>query len=417
MEGFIISILGKLADWISSVFVYPTIEITQFSVESTGRRTQRVSFTALISNNTKKAFSVSEKVLKFFGGKKEFEKIDVTRYELVKKADAVDELNVLVPIDDIIMLQPGETRKVKIFGHEIEERKIDKVVFSCYTGRRTFEKRIKYAPKKSEKAECLNAEILEEEREEVRKEIKKGFEYLSKHIGAVTWISTVFVAVVAVALRFAWYVYQRGRLSFWKIDASSVSIVDGATLYNVVLLLALSIIVIIIMSIPALIFKSKMRVCIKIVLLLLLFIVFSVFVFCSVEMYPIVAGTGMSGVVAIVISMLILFTIFFAPSVVVAIVITPPKKHRLRDIKESVMELLVIALIWSLVMTVYTYWIGYDSARKQTGFRITSTGYAIIYETNDYYYLAEYDKINEKVNKDHQVIVEKKNVEYLYMSK
>lgn len=59
-------------------------------------------------------------------------------------------------------------------------------------------------------------------------------------------------------------------------------------------------------------------------------------------------------------------------------------------------------------------YVGYDSAKKQTDFRMTGDGYAIIYETNDCYYLAEYDKENNCVIKGHQIIVKKENIEYFY---
>lgn len=58
--------------------------------------------------------------------------------------------------------------------------------------------------------------------------------------------------------------------------------------------------------------------------------------------------------------------------------------------------------------------IGYNSASSQTRFRITKDNYAIIYENDDYYYLAKYNPAKNEINKEQQKAVLKNGIEYTW---
>lgn len=139
-----ISIGEKIINWLVSLSVKPRIKITEFHVTKTSNENwQLVKLALITSNSYNKSLSLSEKYLCFYKDKTELSKIAVTRYEVVKEKDSFDELNRFLPIDDIIMLQPGESTKI-CFCDEIELlNKANMIKFSYYTGRRTYTYRIK----------------------------------------------------------------------------------------------------------------------------------------------------------------------------------------------------------------------------------------------------------------------------------
>ncbi len=417
MWEFLGSVFSKLIDWIMSLHIRPTIKVTGFDIEKTDDKKLDIKFSAFISNNTSKAFSVSQKVLVFYKGKEEVAKIDVTRYEIRKKKDVFDEFNVLTPIDDVITLQPGEMKEIKIFGHKIDVDTVGKVFFSCFTGRKTYTFRIKVP--KTDVVEDISEieEITETEKKIIKHKIKEWIKYLNSNIGAVTWISTVAIAVIATWLKFMWYVFQRGKLFYWNIDSTAISIIDDITLYSIFLMFVFGVLIIGVMLIPLIIVKSKMKVWWKIIDFIVLFLAFSAIVFNVTGMYSLIEQNGSAGIVASAIVLIIAFMCFFSPSLSVGMLITPSKKTEKGAKRTSIQGVIFCGVLWMIIMTGYIGYVGYDSAKKQTDFRMTSDGYAIIYETNDYYYLAEYDKENRCVIKGHQIIVKKENIEYFYSVK
>lgn len=137
---FLLSILEKVLDWLISLRIKPKIKVVKFSITDVlySDKKQHVSFAAIISNNSNKNMSISEKYLCFYHGKEQIQKIPVTKYEIVRKHDGFDELNILTPIDEIIMLNAGESKKVSIIDEKENLNTADKIIFTYYTGRRTY---------------------------------------------------------------------------------------------------------------------------------------------------------------------------------------------------------------------------------------------------------------------------------------
>jgi len=134
-----VSLIEKIIDWLISLRVKPTIKVIKFTLKNSSvDNKQRVSFEAIVSNNSNKCMSISEKYLCFYRGKEELNKISVTRYEIVRKRDGFDELNILTPIDDIITLQPGESKKIWIIDEKENLSLATNIIFTYYTGRRTY---------------------------------------------------------------------------------------------------------------------------------------------------------------------------------------------------------------------------------------------------------------------------------------
>lgn len=414
MWDFFVSMFSKLIDWIIALQIRPTIKVTGFDIEKTDDKKLNINFSAFISNNTSKTFSVSQKILAFYKGKEEVAQIDVTRYEIRKRKDVFDELNILTPIDDIITLQPGGMKEIKIIGHKIDVDIVSKVIFSCFTGRKTYKLRVKLPKRDNDEDISTTEKINEAEKKLIKHKIKEWIKYLNSNIGAVTWISTVAIAVIATWLKFMWYVFQRGKLFYWNIDSSAISIIDDITLYSIFLMFVFGVLVIGVMLIPLIIVKSKIKVWWKIIDFFVLFLAFSAIVFNVTGMYSLIEQNGSAGIIASVIVLTIAFICFFSPSVSVGMVITPSQKHKKRDKSTSIQTVIFCGVVWLIIMAGYIGYVGYDSAKKQTDFRITGDGYAIIYETNDYFYLAEYDKENRCVIKGHHIIAKKENIEYFY---
>ncbi len=411
MLELFVSVFGRIIDWIMALYIHPTIKISCFDIEKTDDGKKSINFSAFISNNTNKTISVSQKYLVIFKGRTEIAKIDVTRYEIVKRRDSFDELSILSPLDDIITLQPGETKEIKTLGYKIKNDRIDKAMFSCYTGRKTYKTRIKKLKKEIAENETAVNETTEQEKNLIKDMLVEWIGKLNKNIGAVTWISTVVVAVIATLLKFMWYVFQRGKLLFWNIDATAISIIDDVTLYSIFLMFILGLVIAGIMLLPLNIIMSKRKIWRIWVEIGLLFITFSAIMLITTGMYSVVEEYGSVGMLAVVIVLVIFFMCFFAPSWAIAISLVQSQGN---DKTSSAKGLLFCGILWLVTMTGYIAYLGYDSASSQKDFRTIDEGYAIIYETREYYYLAEYDEQNRIVDKGHQKIIKKENVEYFY---
>lgn len=63
---------------------------------------------------------------------------------------------------------------------------------------------------------------------------------------------------------------------------------------------------------------------------------------------------------------------------------------------------------------IYFYGESYWSSATQTRYRVTNDGYAIIYETDDTYYLAKYDAENGVIDAAIQKTIDSTDVEYTW---
>lgn len=327
MRGFLGSVVRRLFDWIMALYVRPSIKVTRFDIKETDDKKYNISFMALISNNTGKVFSVSQKCLLLFNGKKEVARIDVTRYENKKEKDICDELNILSPVDSIIMLKPGETKEIRIIDYEIERSTISKVRFSCFTGLKTCIFHLKTPQKKVCENKNTSKAKDELEKQLIWKKIKEKTRKLNSNIGAITWISTAAIAVIATGLKFMWYVYQRGKLLFWNIDASAISIIDNITLYSVFLYFLFGVVIITIMLMPFMIVKSNKKIWKKVAEFLILSLIFAIIIYKTTGMHSVIRQYGAAGVIASGIVMLIAFVCFFSLSWALGIAFSTKKEN------------------------------------------------------------------------------------------
>lgn len=241
--------------------------------------------------------------------------------------------------------------------------------------------------------------------------IRTKIKLLESNIGAVTWISTITVALSTAFIKLMWYIIERGKLAFLKIDSSVISILGDNTLYNIVISIVFSTIISLIMLLPFFIIKSKKKIRYKIFTLLLVFIGFSVFLFLISDAWVVLKGSGIFGICIFILAALISFIIFFIPSLVFGLLsIFKPKSAE----KLSVKGFVIILFMCFLFYCVLAYISGYFSMQTQKNYRIIDESYAIIYETEESFYLAEYNSDTSLINCDKQKIISKDNVVYYW---
>ena len=115
-----------------------SIERYEPKIDANGN-TSNINFKAVLVNSSDRTLSVYSKYLHFFQDGVEFDKIEVTRYEVRTRKDALDVLNVLEPVNAIITLQPGHAQAVGILISGSERFSAEKVVFSCVADQKYYE--------------------------------------------------------------------------------------------------------------------------------------------------------------------------------------------------------------------------------------------------------------------------------------
>lgn len=145
MLSFLSGILDKIIDRLISHRVKPNVRVREFSITSNSNNQHSLEFSVLLSNNSDKGLSVSEKKLRFYNRAKMLFARNVARYQVVERTDALDSLLVLEPVDDIVFLQSGETRSVAILDTIDDDvmKNTTKIVFSYFTGRREYKQVVK----------------------------------------------------------------------------------------------------------------------------------------------------------------------------------------------------------------------------------------------------------------------------------
>ena len=88
-------------------------------------------FEVILCNQSDKTISVYEKYLHFLKGDQELKRIEVSRFEVHRRKDDLDDLLVLEPVNRIITLAPGHAEDVGILGDYNEVKDADRVSFTC----------------------------------------------------------------------------------------------------------------------------------------------------------------------------------------------------------------------------------------------------------------------------------------------
>lgn len=417
MWSFFLSLGEKIIDKLVSLRVKPTVMIDDFRIEHEDDENQIIHFSALISNNGDKALSLSNKYLIFFSGKEEIARVDTTRYQIVKKRDAIDELNVLAPIDDIITISAGETRNIKIIDRIKADKEITKVVFTYYTGRRTYVNNLPVSIIDNKNNDDNRNCSAEQEGEFDVNIIKRGIKFVNKNVAAFTWISTVLVAICTAVLKFSQYAFEAGKVNYLKIDSSAIEI-NNNTLYGLLLSIVLSVIFLMVTLIPFLIHKSSCKTFIKIIAQLVIFGVFGAIICIVCNVTELLDLSNKNNYLVLFIAVSMTYLLFFAPSFIFGISFRKKRKKYVPK-EQSLKSAIVFMLLWVVFAFGYTYAIGAFSVANQTEYRVTEDGYAVVYENKDLYYLSKYEVTDGEISCDHtkqKVIRKQDSIEFIVLN-
>lgn len=250
--------------------------------------------------------------------------------------------------------------------------------------------------------------------EELRPSLKKFFKSLAKHKGILAWLCPLIITFAAAFLRFLWFAVESGRVLFWNIDLSAISM-SSNSIYNIVLFLVFSIIILAIMMIPTIIIQSKQKTLVKIFDFFVLYMLFFVICAVYVDGWTALGENLIMSTITFSISVALVFGFVLLPGFLLCWAIGFKRKSS-RPIKLTPKWLIISIVAWAILIIGFSFYIGYDSASSQTRFRITKDDYAIIYENDDYYYMAKYDPVKNEINREQQKAVLKNEIEYIWKS-
>lgn len=243
--------------------------------------------------------------------------------------------------------------------------------------------------------------------------IQKLFNYLKedRQLGAVTWITTIFATLSVAVLKFFSFVFESGKLKYWDISTSIINVAGDNVLYDIIVTMVLGAVVFFLFLIPYFIIKSKAKKVEKIIILLVIVLSLSVLFLFGSNAIAIIHTSFWTGIVAFLIADLFFVGMFFAPTIVFLIA-TKPQDNQSKPLTPKRAAILVVALV--IVNILYFYGAGYWSVKTETGYRITTENYAIVYETEDSFYVAKFDESKNEIDKHQQMIISKEDVEYTW---
>ena len=263
---------------------------------------------------------------------------------------------------------------------------------------------------------CCNRIKAKIKKQNDNKELKLNWEkpckILSKHKGVLAWLCPLIITFAAAFLRFLWFAMESGKVAFWSIDSSAISM-SSNSIYNIILLLVFSVILLAIMMIPTIIIKSKQRTLVKFIEFFVLYMLFLVICAVSVDGWTTMGENLVMSVIAFAIAVAMVFGFVLLPGLLLCWAIGSKKKNS-KPLKLTPKWLIISIAFWIILIIGLSFYIGYDTAASQTRFRITKDNYAIVYENDDYYYLAKYDPSKNEINKEQQKAVLKNGVEYTW---
>lgn len=246
---------------------------------------------------------------------------------------------------------------------------------------------------------------------DMKKITRRVKKYLKKNLSVVTWLTTAFIAAAVAILKFIRFVSESGRLGYWGISPVIINVAGDNVLYDIIVTTVFAAVAVGLFLVPYFIIKSKMEKRIKVVIILAIAVILSFIMFFGSNASEIIQRTFGIGIITFLVADVIFLFICFSPTITF-LLITKPTKGNLKQLTRKSVVGVVIGL--AIIYIVYFYFSAYYSAMTETSYRITADGYAIIYETDDLYYLAKYDEGKKIILKEQQKVIEKTDVEYVW---
>ena len=116
------------------------ITIVKFDTNNASdRNASTYQFDVIFCNQSERTLSVYEKYLHFYRGNEELKREEVTRYEVHRRKDDLDDLLVLEPVNGIITLASGHAEQAGIIRDYDDVKAADKVTFTCISEKQEYE--------------------------------------------------------------------------------------------------------------------------------------------------------------------------------------------------------------------------------------------------------------------------------------
>ncbi len=246
--------------------------------------------------------------------------------------------------------------------------------------------------------------------ETLKLSLEKWYNRLYKNKGILAWLCPLIVTLAAAFLKFLWFAMESGKVASWNIDSSAISMSNNS-MYNIVLLLVFTIIILAIMMIPTIIVKSKQKNSAKIFQFFVIYILFFAICAVSVEGWIIPGKNIIISIISFAIAVALIFGFILLPGLMFCWAISS-KKNNVKPIKLTPKWLIILMVAWAFFTIILSFHAGYDIASNQKRFRITNDNYAIVYENDEYYFLSKYDPNKNEIHKEQQKVVLKNGVEY-----
>ncbi len=310
---------------------------------------------------------------------------------------------------------------------------------------------------KSEVINCNDAEIVKtddniedsvtkevsennEENKDIQKQLiinflRQKFEYFSKHIGAYTALTTLFFAIITATGKFFRYVFETGRVKYLEIPKSSISIFNENIAYDIALTVVVGCIITVVIIAPYYIFKVRIKKIYKIGLFVFDFLAYSIVFLTLTQAIFYIKEYNKYQIIAQVIIFIFFYSITAILPSALFFWFTNSKKVQKKD-KSGKLFVIVYSLICIAFLVLYVFSCGWTVEKEKTKYRVVyeqvenesldsaekekTISYAIIYETDDFYYLAESEIEDSYINSikyEHQKLISKDKAEYIWMSK
>ncbi|MBQ7131197.1 MAG: hypothetical protein IJO29_01375 [Oscillospiraceae bacterium] len=216
----------------------------------------------------------------------------------------------------------------------------------------------------------------------------KMMTYIKNNKEAISLTATLLIGSCAAFLKFIGYIFERAKLNCLGIDNSAISIFDDNLIADVLMSILFSIFVLAIIFIPLPIILSKLRLIKKILVITLLYFVSSVLLFLLLN------GNNRYNEHSFMFNF-VLFTIMFHitilyPNLAIYNSIKLYENETINNCK-LIKGVAVIAPIVTAALCVFVWHMSYNLTKNESRYRFIDDRYAIIYETKDSYYIADFN--------------------------
>ena len=226
---------------------------------------------------------------------------------------------------------------------------------------------------------------------------------LESHHLSPTWLIPSIIVLAVGVIRFLFYMYEFGRCNYWNINSNAINISIN-NFFDLAYYICIILIIVIYISIlnKMIIFDKNRKIKSIFLTLLTNFGAFSMNLsLCILLLFEIKSALALSLIIHI-------------PCTIYSIYLKYKKrKDKTKEINESsVISNLVFYFILFIIFVLIIYSLGYNHEKSREEFSVINRDgidYIILYSNNEYYYLSQYDKINNIIDTNKKLIISIEN--------